>query len=165
MKRLGASIVALLSIPFFTGGLLFLIAASAPGKGGRALTALVLLAIAVALLVVGLKRLRRLAAITPQALKEGALDLARRLGGELTISQFRAEYRISDDLARKVIAQLETEGAIKREQRAEREVFVFTGLLPAMVEKHCPYCGTKLPVRSSLRKCPNCGAQLELKKS
>ena len=163
MKKLGASIVVLASIPFFIVGILFLIASVA--QASRILVALAFLAIAVFLLVVGLRRLRRLAEISPDALKTGAIELARRLDGELTVAQFRAEYRISEERATEVLEEMVTEGAAEREQREQRVVYVITGLPPSMVQKQCPYCGAELPVRTALRKCPNCGGQLELTKT
>ena len=163
MKRLFAILSVLLSIPLYTFGVLFLIAATA--KPSRALVGLALAAVATFLLVMGLRRLRRLAEITPDALRTGAINLAQRLGGEVTVAQLRAEYRISNDLATKTLEQLVNEGSCQREEREDRVVYVVTGLKPAMVEKVCPYCGTKLPVRSDLRKCPNCGANLELQKT
>lgn len=164
MKKLPAVLAALLSIPFLVFGVLFLIAA-ATGPSSRLLVGLVLLGVGVALLIAGLTRLRRLAAISPEALKTGAVDLARRLGGDLTVSQLRAEYRISQELAADVLEELTADGTATREQRDERVVYVFSGLLPSLSEKRCPYCGTELPVRSALRKCPNCGAQLEISKT
>lgn len=163
MRRLPAILVVLASIPFLTGGILFLIAAvSVPSRG---LVGLALLAIAALLLVGGLRRLRRLAEISPEALRTGAVDLAKRLGGELTVSQLRAEYRIPEDLAADALEELTSKGTCVREDRDERVVYLFTGLLLSLAEKVCPYCGTELPVRSALRKCPNCGAQLEIVKS
>jgi len=163
MKKAPAVLAALASIPFLTFGILFLIAAvNAPS---RLLPGLALLAIGSALLIVGIRRLRRLADISPEALKTGAVDLARRLGGDLTVSQLRAEYRISQALATDVLEELVAEGTATRERRDTREVYVFTGLLPSLKEKTCPYCGTQLPVRNALRKCPNCGAQLEITKT
>ena len=163
MKKIPAIIAVLLSIPLYTFGILFLIAATA--NPNRALVALALFVVATFLLVVGLRRLRRLAEIAPDALRTGAIDLAHRLGGEVTVAQLRAEYHISLALASRVLGQLVSEGSCQREQREERIVYVVTGLKPSLVEKVCPYCGTKLPVRSDLRKCPNCGANLELKKT
>jgi hypothetical protein len=163
MKKLGASIVVLASIPFFIVGLLFLIASAS--QPIRILVALAFLAIGAFLLVVGLQRLRRLAEISPEALKTGAIELARRLDGELTVAQFRAEYRISQERATEVLEEMVAEGAAERQQRGGRVVYVVTGLLPAMVQKQCPYCGTELPVRTVLRKCPNCGGQLEITKT
>lgn len=162
MKKLGATLTALLSIPFLTFGLLFLIAANSLS---RFLTAFALLAIGVVLLVVGVRRLRRLSSISESALRTGAVELAKRLGGELTVAQLRAEYRIPQDLAQRVLDQLVSEGTATREERSERIVFVFGGLQPSMARKLCPYCGTELPVREALRKCPNCGAQLEITKT
>ncbi len=166
MKKLVAALIALLSIPFLTFGLLFLISAAEPGKAAsRFLTAAVLLAIGVVLLVVGVRRLRRLASISEEALRTGAVELARRLGGELTVAQLRAEYRIPQDLAQRVLDQLVEEGNAVREERSGRAVFVFRGLQASLARKLCPYCGTELPVREALRKCPNCGAQLEITKT
>lgn len=163
MKKLLAILIVLASIPFFTFGILFLIAAvRAPSRG---LVGLALLAIGAALLIGGLRYLRRLAAISPQTLRTGAVELARRMGGELTVSQFRAEYRVSHELASETLEGLVAEGVARREARDERFVYVFTELLPSLVAKVCPYCGTDLPVRSALRKCPNCGAQLEITKT
>jgi len=165
MKKLGASVVVLLSIPFFIVGILSLIASVSQASRIFVFVALVFLAIGVFLLVVGLRRLRRLAEISPEALKTGAIELARRLNGELTVAQFRAEYRISEEQATAVLEEMVAEGAAEREQREQRVVYVVTGLLPAMVQKRCPYCGAELPVRTALRKCPNCGGQRELTKT
>ena len=163
MKKVPAVLVVLLSIPLLTFGILFLIAAvNAPSRG---LVGLALLAAGAVLLIVGLRWLRRLAAISPEALRGGAVTLARRLGGELTVSQFRSEYRISREMATDVLEKLVAAGVARREDREERFVYVFAELLPSMAEKVCPYCGTDLPVRSVLRKCPNCGAQLEITKT
>ncbi len=163
MKKAPAIVAVIASIPFIVLGLLFLIASAA--EPSRILVALALLAVGAILLVAGLKRLRRLAAIHPEALETGAVELARRLGGELTIAQLRAEYGISADEAGKVLEKLVNDGSTRREQRGDRIVYVFTGLMSSLKEKTCPYCGTKLPVRSDLRKCPNCGAQLEITKT
>src|SRR5690606_30389862 len=122
MKKLGASIVVLASIPFFIVGILFLIASVS--QASRILVALAFLAIATFLLSVGLRRLRRLSEISPEALKTGAIELARRLDGELTVAQFRAEYRISEQQATEVLEEMVAEGAAEREQREQRVVYV-----------------------------------------
>ena len=163
MKKLLGIVQVLVSIPFFTFGILFLIAAMS--NPSRFWVALVLLAIGAVLLVSGIRRLRRLAEMSPDALKTSAVELARRLGGELTLSQFRAEYRLSEEQAAPILEQLVADGTCRREERGERVVYVVTGLLPSLAEKVCPYCGSKLPVRSALRKCPNCGGQLEITKT
>ena len=163
MKKGVAILVALLSIPFLTLAILFLIASA--GQASRFFVALAFGVIGVALLVTALKRLRRLAALSPDVLRTGAVELARRLGGELTVSQLRAEYNISFDEAQDVLEGLLNEDACEREDRAERTVYVFHELMPSLAEKVCPYCGTELPVRDALRKCPNCGATLEITKT
>ncbi|NLG49158.1 MAG: hypothetical protein GX552_03480 [Chloroflexi bacterium] len=163
MKKLPAILAVIASIPFFTLGILFLIAAL--NQPSRILVALVLLAVGAFLLVAGLRRLRRLADISPEALQTNAVELARRLGGELTVAQLRAEYRISNELASDTLEELVAKGTATREQREDRVVYVVSGLAPSLSEKVCPYCGTELPVRTALRKCPNCGGQLEIRKS
>jgi hypothetical protein len=163
MRKVPAILIVLLSIPLFTFGILFLIAAV--NEPSRGLVGLALLAGGTVLLIAGLRWLRRLAEISPEALRTGAVTLARRLGGELTVSQFRSEYRIPRELATDVLEKMVAAGVARREEREERHVYVFTELLPSMAEKVCPYCGTDLPVRSVLRKCPNCGAQLEISKT
>ena len=115
MKKALAIIIVLLSIPLYTFGLLFLIAATE--KASRLWVGLVLVAIATFLLVMGLRRLRRLAEISPEALRTGAIDLAQRLGGEITVAQLRAEYRISQQLATQTLDHLLAERSCIREQR------------------------------------------------
>ena len=163
MGKLGTILVTVASIPFITLGLVFLLASGTDGR--YLLYALVLAVIGVVLLTSGLRRLRRLAEIRPDTLRTGAVEMARRLGGELTVAELRAEYRIPQDLATKVMEQLAAEGTSVREQREERVVYVFKGLLPSLAKKVCPYCATELPLREALRKCPNCGAQLEITKT
>jgi hypothetical protein len=163
MKKLAAILVAVLSIPFLTLGLIFLVASG--GSSSRFFTAVVLLAIGVVLLVWGVRSLRRLAATSEGALRTAAVELARRLGGELTVAQLRAEYRIPNELAQKVMDGLVSEGTAVPEQRSDRVVYVFKTLQPSIARKLCPYCGTELPVREAIRKCPNCGAHLEITKT
>ena len=165
MKRLPAILAALASIPCITFGLVFLIAAATGSATSRLLVGLVLIAIGTVLLVAAIRRLRRMADIRPDVLKTGAVELARRLGGELTVAQLRAEYRISHDLATDVMEELVSEGTATREEREQRAVYVISGLRPSLAKKACPYCGTELPMRSDLRKCPNCGGQLEITKT
>ena len=164
MKKALAIIMVLLSIPFFLFGILFAIAA-AGGPGSRLITGLAMLACGGGLLVGGLRWLRRLAEMSPDALKTGAVELAQRLGGELTLAQFRAEYSLSQSLATRILNELVRDGTAATEERGDRTFYIFSGLQPSLATKVCPYCGTELPVRSALRKCPNCGGQLEVAKS
>jgi hypothetical protein len=165
MNRVAAILVSLLSILFLTCGIVVLMAAAAGSPIQRTLYGLVLLAVGGGLLFVGVRRLRRLSDLRPEVLRTSAIELARRLGGEVTAAQLRAEHRISQEQATRVLEGLVAEGAATREDREERTVYVVQGLLPALAQKNCPYCGTNLPVRSALRKCPNCGGSLESTKT
>jgi hypothetical protein len=165
MNKVAATLVAVLSIPLLTFGLLFLVSSGSANSGSRLLTALVLLAAGVIMLVWALRRLRRLAAISVESLKTGAVDMASRMGGELTVAQLQAEYDVPQRLAQRVMDELSSAGTVVAQNRGERVVYVFGGLQASVARKLCPYCGTELPVREALRKCPNCGAQLEITKT
>ncbi len=162
MKRILAFVALLVSLPFLTFGLLFLIAAMEEPE--RFLVAAGLLAAGGVLLYWGIATLRRLAEISPKALATGAVTLARRFGGEVTVAQVQAEYRIPAHLALEALESLRAAGHAQVEQREGRTVYILRGLQPSLVTKQCPYCGSAFPVRQALRKCPNCGAALEITK-
>jgi hypothetical protein len=162
MKRIAAIIAVIASIPFLTFGLLFLIAAME--NPGRILIAGVLFAMGGVVLYWGIVTLRRLAEISPKALDTGAVALARRFGGEVTVAQVQAEYRIPASPALEALERLRSAGHAQVEQREGRAVYVLRGLQPSLVTRRCPYCGSTFPVRESRRKCPNCGAALEVQK-
>ena len=162
MSKLTSILVILISIPFLGFGLIFLIAAAT--NPSRFLTALALLAIGGLLLAAGAFRLRRLAEISPEALATGIVDLARRLGGEVTVSQVQAEFRIPNAMALGALERLCGRGECQREQRKDIDAYLFKGVMPAKAIKRCPYCGSEFAVKSAMRQCPNCGANLEITK-
>ena len=162
MSRFTSIAAILLSIPFLGFGLIFLIAAST--VPGRFLTALALLFIGGLLLAAGALRLRRLAEISPEALATRIVDLARRLGGEVTVAQVQAEFKISSAMALGALERLQGRGDCQREQRKDVVAYLFKGVIPAKAIKRCPYCGSEFAVKSALRQCPNCGANLEITK-
>jgi hypothetical protein len=162
MKKTGAIIALLLAIPLLALGVIFLIAAS--GAASRLLTAGVLLLFGGALLVWALLTLRRLAEISPEALATGIVDLARRLGGEVTVAQVQSEFRISREMALGALEKLRGRGECQREYRGDRDVYIFKSVMPAKAIKRCAYCGSEFAVKSAMRECPNCGAALEIVK-
>ena len=158
-----ASILAILAaIPLLVFGVIFLIAAAT--SAGRFPVAVVLLLFGGVLLAWGALRLRRLAEISPEALATGIVDLARRLGGEVTVAQVQAEFRISSAMALGALERLRGRGDCEREQRKDHDVYLFKSVMPAKAIKKCPYCGSEFPVKSAMRECPNCGANLEIVK-
>jgi hypothetical protein len=162
MKRLASIIAMIAAIPFLVFGVIFLIAAAT--SPGRFPVAVVLLLFGGALLVWGALTLRRLAEISPEALATGIVDLARRLGGEVTVAQVQAEYRISSEMALGALERLRGHGDCQREQRKDHDVYLFKSVMPAKAIKRCPYCGSEFAVKSAMRECPNCGANLEIVK-
>ena len=162
MSRFGATVAVIASIPLLILGLLFLIAAS--GEPTRILVAGAFLLFGGLLLAWGAFRLRRLAEISPKALETGIVDLARRLGGEVTVAQVQAEFSISQDLALSVLERMRGQGDCQRERRGDYDAYLFKSVLPAKAVKRCPYCGSEFAVRSAIRECPNCGGALEIVK-
>jgi hypothetical protein len=116
------------------------------------------------LLIWSLANLRRLAEISPATLETGVLDLARTLGGEVTVAQVQTQFHIPRSLAFATLERLCAQGQCQREQRPDHDVYVFKSVVPAKVVKRCPYCGSTFPVKSAVRECPNCGANLEIAK-
>lgn len=160
MKRIFAVAAVLLSIPILTLGLVFLVAAA--NAPSRLLVASVLLAVGALLVWWAIATLRRQAEVSPEGLSTGAVALARRLGGELTVAQVQAEFRIPASQALETLEKLRSAGQAQVEQREGRAVYILRGLQPSLVTRRCPYCGTSFPVREALHQCPNCGASLEI---
>jgi len=162
VKKTLAVIAAILSIPFLVLGLVFLIAAVT--NPSRILVAAMLFLVGGLLLVWSLMTLRRMAEISPAALETGVLDMARTLGGEVTVAQVQTQFHIPQTLALGTLERLCGQGQCQREQRPDHDVYVFKSVLPAKVTKRCPYCGSAFSVKSAMRECPNCGASLEIAK-
>ncbi len=162
MKKLGPVLAVIASVPLLILGIIFLIGAST--QPGRIFTAAVFLLLGGALVVWGALRLRRLAEISPEALATGIVDLARRLDGEVTVSQVQAEFRIPRDMALGALEKLRGRGDSQRELRGDHYAYIFKGVMPAKAIKRCPYCGSEFSVKSPLRECTNCGAALEIVK-
>ncbi len=162
MKKSGAILAIIAAVPLLIFGVIFLIAAAT--SPNRFFVAVVLLLLGGALLALGALRLRRLAEISPEALATGIVDLARRLGGEVTVAQVQSEFRISSEMALGALERLRGHGDCQREQRKDHDVYLFKSVMPAKAIKRCPYCGSEFAVKSAMRECPNCGASLEILK-
>jgi hypothetical protein len=162
MKKLGPTLAVIASVTLLLLGIIFLIGAST--QSGRIFTAAVFLVLGGAALVWGALRLRRLAEISPEALATGIVDLARRLNGEVTVSQVQAEFSIPRDMALGALETLRGRGDSQRERRGDHYAYIFKGVMPAKAIKRCPYCGSEFSVKSPMRECSNCGAALEIVK-
>lgn len=162
MRKALAIIALVVSVPLLALGLLFLIAAAA--RPERILTAAASIVVGALPLAWGIITLRRLAETSPEALATGTIDLARRLGGEVTVAQVQAEFHIPAALAQETLDKLAAAGQAQPEVRRAGTVYVVRGLQPSLVTKRCPYCGSTFPVREARSQCPNCGASLEMGK-
>ena len=110
--------------------------------------------------------LRRQSDLDPDNLSDRITRLAQRGDGEVTLSRVVAELRVPDEAAIAALNLLERRGQAHREHAGEdaREVYVFPGLKPHLVQRKCPYCGTEFSVKKALNKCPHCGGDLTLKR-
>jgi hypothetical protein len=162
MKKPLAVLAAVIAVPLLAFGVIFLIAAV--GRPGRILVAAVLLGIGSLFLLWSVLTLRREAEISPEALATGIVDLARTLGGEVTVAQVQAQFHIPNQMAFGALEKMCGHGECQRDQRADHDVYVFKSVMPAKVIKRCAYCGSTFPVKSTMRDCPNCGATLEVVK-
>jgi len=162
VKRSSAILLIVAAIVLITFGLIFLMGSQ--GKGTTILTGMALLAGGIVLVGWAVNRLRRLAQLDPDQLATDAVELAQRLGGELTVAQVQAEFDVSGKLAAQVLEKLRSEEVCYVEHREDRTVFVFKSLMPSKATKRCPYCGAEFSIRDARRQCPNCGAMLEITK-
>lgn len=162
MKRSSAILLIVAAIVLITFGLIFLMGSQ--GKGTIILTGMALLAGGIVLVGWAVNRLRRLAQLDPDQLATDAVELAQRLGGEVTVAQVQAELDVSGKLAAQVLDRLRSEGACYVEHREDRTLFVFKSLMPSKATKLCSYCGAEFSIRDAKRQCPNCGAMLEITK-
>jgi len=163
MRRTLAVLAAIAAVPLLALGVVFLIAAV--GRPSRILVAAALLGIGGLLLLWSILTLRREAEISPEALATGIVDLARTLGGEVTVAQVQAQFHIPNQPALGALERMRGRGECQIEQRADHDVYLFKSVMPAKVIKHCAYCGSTFPVKSPMRDCPNCGATLEVVKA
>jgi len=149
MNKSGATIAVIASIPLLVLGVIFLIAAAT--NPSRILVAGVFLLLGGVLLAWGALRLRRLAEISPEALNTGIVDLARRLGGEVTVAQVQAEFNVPQDLALSVLERMRGQGQCQRDAQTavvpwrlsrNRQVYVPTffgrGFLEDFLPGSCP---------------------------
>jgi len=155
---------ALLALAGITGGLLgLLFLMAAEGTGRRLLIGVVLLAVGVLLFVPGIRLFSQALRYRPAAIRQRLLQLARLHNGELPLKVVRGEWRINADVDR-ILQQMTVAGEVRREQRADGEVFIFPQFFLELVQKRCPFCGNDYPVRDEEEKCPSCGADLEIRK-
>jgi hypothetical protein len=172
MNRILAIIAIVVSTLFLMAGLVSLCAAISfvglepVGLLLRAAVGGMALVVGAGLAVWGGLTLRRLHDLDPENLSDRITQLARRDDAEVTLAQAVAELGVPDEAAVAALNLLERRGQACREHVAEdaREVYVFPGLRPSLVERRCPYCGAEFSVKKAVYKCPNCGGDLRLER-
>ncbi|MBN1978585.1 MAG: hypothetical protein JW918_14400 [Anaerolineae bacterium] len=132
----------------------------------RLLIAAPLLLAGAGLAVWGGFTLRRVRDLAPENLSDRVTQLARKGNAEVTLAQVVAELGAPDEKAIAALNLLERRGQCRREHVGDdaREVYVFPGLKPSLVERRCPYCGAEFSVKKAVYRCPNCGGDLRLER-
>jgi len=142
-------------------GLVFLCAATR--EPGRLPLSLILLVIGAGLAGWSALTWRREQRLEPERLADSIIDLARARGtAEVTLAEVVAELNVPTEAAQRALGVLQGRGECRREQRADKDLYVFPGLMERKVVRRCPYCGSEFSVKTPLHQCPNCGGQLEL---
>jgi DNA-directed RNA polymerase subunit RPC12/RpoP len=162
MRRIHAYIVLGFAVTALAGALALLCAGTVEPRW--LLLGALLLVIGAGLAVWGGLTLRRLHATDPENLSDRITALAKRFGGEVTLSQAVAELGVPDEAALKAFDLLEGKGQCHRERHDEREFYVFPGLVERKVARRCPYCGREFSVKQAVYTCPHCGGDLRLQK-
>ncbi len=164
MNRTLAIIAIVVAAVLLTLGMVFLCAATQ--EPARLFVAAPLLLVGAGLAVWGGLTLRRLRDLDPENLSDRITQLARKGNAEVTLAQAVAELGVPDEAAVAALNLLERRGQAHRERVGEdaREVYVFPGLKPSLVERRCPYCGAEFSVKQAVYKCPNCGGDLRLER-
>jgi len=142
-------------------GLIFLCAATA--NPGRLPLSVILLVIGGGVAAWAALTWRRDQQLEPERLADSIIDLARTGGGaEVSLAQIVAELNVPTEAAQRALGVLERRGECRRERRADKDLYVFPGLVEVKVVRRCAYCGSEFSVKTPLHKCPNCGGELEL---
>jgi Zn finger protein HypA/HybF involved in hydrogenase expression len=164
MNRTLAIIAIVVAAVLLALGMLFLCAATQ--EPARLLVAAPLLVAGVGSAAWGGIMLRGARNLDPENLSDRITQLARKGNAEVTLAQVVAELGVPDETAVAALNLLERRGQCRREHVGEdaREVYVFPGLKPSLVERRCPYCGAEFSVKEAVYKCPNCGGDLRLER-
>jgi hypothetical protein len=161
MKRTILVVAFVIAVILLAIGLLFLCAATR--EPGRLPLALSLLVIGGGLATWGALAWRREQRLEPERLGDSIIDLVRASGGaEVTLAQIVAELNVPTEAAQRALGMLERRGECRRERRADKDLYIFPGLVEVKVVRRCAYCGSEFSVKTPLYQCPNCGGQLEL---
>jgi hypothetical protein len=164
MNRTFAIVVMVIAAVLLALGMLLLCAATR--EPARLLVAAPLLLVGAGLAVWSGLTLRRLHDLAPEHLSDRITQLARQSDGEVTLARVVAELEVPDEAAVAALNLLERRGQTRRERVGDdaREVYVFPGLEPGLVERRCPYCGAEFSVKEAIYTCPNCGGDLRLER-
>jgi hypothetical protein len=164
MNKTLAIIAIVVAAGLLALGMIFLCAATR--ELGRLLIATPLLFAGAGSAVWGGLTLRRVRDLDPENLSDRITQLVRTGEAEVTLAQVVAELGVPDEKAIVALNLLERRGQCHREHVGDdaREVYVFPGLKPSLVERRCPYCGAEFSVKKAVYKCPNCGGDLRLER-
>jgi hypothetical protein len=161
MKRPILIVALVVAVVLLVVGLIFLCAATR--EAGRLPLSLILLVIGGGLAAWSALTWRREQQLEPERLADSIIDLVRGRGSaEVTLAEIVAELNVPTEAAQRALGVLQGRGECRRERRADKDLYVFPGLMERKVVRRCAYCGSEFSVKTPLHQCPNCGGQLEL---
>ncbi len=161
MKRPILITALVVAVVLLVVGLIFLCAATR--EAGRLPLSLILLIIGGGLAAWSALTWRREQQLEPEHLADSIIDLVRGRGAaEVTLAEVVAELNVPTQAAQRALGVLQGRGECRRERRADKDLYVFPGLMERKMVRRCAYCGSEFSVKTPLHQCPNCGGQLEL---
>ncbi len=161
MKRPILIVALAVAVVLLVVGLIFLCAATR--QPGRLPLSLILLLIGGGLAAWSAVTWRRQQQLEPDRLADSIIVLVRARGSaEVTLAEVVAELNVPTEAAQRAFGVLQGRGECRRERRADKDFYVFPGLMERKVVRRCAYCGSEFSVKTPLHQCPNCGGQLEL---
>lgn len=155
MRRLVGALLTLVGVALVLLGLLFLVGSA--GQARRLAVAAVSLALGAVATGVGVRTVRRAAALDPERLEAEILALARRGNGEVAETEVQAILGDRLDAARPVLDRLLAAGTCRRQVKGGTAYLLFPALQPRLQVRRCEYCGAELPVVDQVTRCPSCG--------
>lgn len=154
-----AVLVAAVGIFLLAFGLLFLVGAG--GQARRVVIGLACMALGAVAAGFGIRSYKRADLWSEEQVRAEILELARHRNGEVTMEDVEAALGRRVRVARRVLAEMATEGAATEGHKAGSRFFVFPDLQPRLMVRFCRYCDAEFPISDERSSCPNCGGALE----
>ena len=99
----------------------------------------------------------------PRRMATEVTKLAKKHGGELTVSKVMADMSVNRELATSTLKRLEKTEICFAKMRGEESIYIFSAFKKKRKVKICEYCDSTYNEIDKLGDdCPSCGAKLKL---